>query len=138
MSSDERPEVATKRPVEPIDRHKAIEVLRALQVSEARTPAAGYPLANDQRVRAALQLAIDVLRVIQDPPCLENPIKAEFTMLPPPADHRLARRELPLELPEGSYLRGVALDWPDASRAGGPRLVWEWSEPAPREAPHVR
>jgi hypothetical protein len=137
MADEPRPTAATNRPITPVDRHGAIEVLCALQVSEARSPATGYPLANDQLVRAALQMAIDVLRVITDPPCLENPIKAQFTMLPPPADHRLARRELPLDLPEGSYLRGLALDWPDASRAGGPRLVWEWSEPAPQEVPHA-
>lgn len=39
----------------------AIEVLRALQVSEARTPTMAYPLANDEKVRTALQFAINEL-----------------------------------------------------------------------------
>lgn len=73
-----------------------------------------------------LQRAGEILNQPVKLPQLDRPIKAEFTLLPPPADHRLVRRELPLDLSEDSYLRGVALDWPEGR---GPRIVWEWSEP---------
>ena len=119
--SDEQPVAATT------DTARVIALLRELQEVEVK----------DVYYVGDLQDAIDAVRLVHSlrgkEPRLENPIKAEFTMLPPPADHRLCRREQLLDLPEGSYLRGLALDWPGMGgpNGKGPRLVWEWSEPVP-------
>jgi hypothetical protein len=62
------------------------------------------------------------------PDQLETPIWGRF-VLPETGvaeGHRLMRRELDVTLPEGAYLRAVAVD---AGR-GRMRLIVEWSEPA--------
>jgi len=59
-------------------------------------------------------------------PGLANPLKYEFSNAPLPEGHRHCRRDIRLNLPDGSYLRGMALDW-----TGEPVIVVTWSEPVP-------
>lgn len=119
MTSDERPEAATNGPP------RSLSQVLDLVLADAYRDSSGYYLIRPHTLDEVRRMAHVVRGLV---PQLESPIKAEFTLLPPPADHRLVQREMLLDLPPDSYLRGLALDWPEGK---SPRLVWTWSEPAP-------
>lgn len=63
----------------------------------------------DERPEVATNGPHDPLEPMRSGPALELPIVYRFTSIPKPEDHVIMHKLLPLEVPEGSFIRGVEL-----------------------------